>query len=74
MYFTFHAVRFAAVFALAGKNIVILLVTLSENFDYILSTFFFFLIFCSFPYLSANSFHLWQWAMRTLSLPLRSLQ
>lgn len=41
MYFTFHAVRFAAVFALAGKNIVILLVTLSENLDYILCTFFF---------------------------------
>lgn len=39
MYFTFHAVRFAAVFALAGKNIVILLVTFSENLDYILSMF-----------------------------------
>lgn len=37
MYFTFHAVRFAAVFAVAGKNIVILLVTLLENLDCILS-------------------------------------
>lgn len=45
MYFTFHAVRFAAVFALAGKNIVILLVTLSENLDYILYTFFFLFYF-----------------------------
>lgn len=45
MYFTFHAVRFAAVFALAGKNIVILLVTLSENLDYVLSMYILFLIF-----------------------------
>lgn len=45
MYFTFHAVRFAAVFAVAGKNIVILLVTLSENLDYILSTILFLLNF-----------------------------
>lgn len=64
MYFTFHAVRFAAVFALAGKNIVILLATLSANLDYILSMDVLFLkifvvISCSVPYLSTNSFYVW---------------
>lgn len=43
IYFTFHAVRFAAVFALAGKNIVILLATLSANLDYV-----FFIRLCPF--------------------------
>lgn len=45
MYFTFHAVRFAAVFALAGKNTVILLVTLLENLDCVLSKY---ILFCLF--------------------------
>lgn len=60
MCFTFHAVRFAAVFALAGKNIVILLVTLSQSLDYILSMYIliYLLTYLSvYPFIFSAAFH-----------------